>query len=201
MSEVLAIGGWRNNAELIRDVAQLGYLDGHVLDATFGEGNFWAAWSPKHLTTNDLHKNADLHANFTALPFADDTFDAVVFDPPYRMSGRRDRGSFDQRFGLVEYRDNRTILGDITSGAIECLRVTRRHLLVKCQDQVNGGRVRWQTDLVTQTVTDHGATKVDRFDFVPPSRRPQPAHRRQLTARRNHSTLLVFTKPCRKAAA
>lgn len=193
--EVLAIGQWRNNAELIADVAQLGYLDGIVLDATFGEGSFWKAWTPHELYTNDLYKPADSAHDYRAFPFSDALFDAVVFDPPYRMSGRRDRGEFDQRFGLTEYRGNDEILSDLVDGAVECYRVCRRYLLVKCQDQVNGGRVRWQTDLITSAVEGVGGRKIDRFDFTSRSVRPQPSGRRQLTARRNHSTLLVFAKP------
>ena len=32
---------WRNNSELIADVARLGYIEGTVLDVTYGLGNFW----------------------------------------------------------------------------------------------------------------------------------------------------------------
>jgi hypothetical protein len=191
--DVLAVGQWRTNAELMRDVARLGYLDGEVLDLTFGEGNFWGAHTPDLLVSNDRHEDADLGCDFTRLPMPDDWCDTVVFDPPYRMSGRRDRGEFDQRFGLAEYRSNTDILGDLEAGAVEGLRVCRRYLLVKCQDQVNGGRVRWQTDIVTRAVESRGGFKVDRFEFVTRPR-PQPEGRRQLTSRRNHSTLLVFAK-------
>jgi len=34
-------------------------------------------------------------------------------------------------------------------------------LMVKCQDQVEGGRVRWQTDLITEAVAKAGGRKVD----------------------------------------
>lgn len=194
MSEVVAIGKWRNNAELIADVARLGYLDGRVLDATYGEGKFWTEWQPESLTTNDIAKQADHHHDYKALPFTSGHFDAVVFDPPYRLSGRRDQGEFDHRYGLCEYRSNDDILADIVDGAIECFRVCSRHLLVKCQDQVNGSRMRWQTDLITGELERVGARKVDRFDLVMAAIRPQPAHRPQVTARRNHSTLLVFRR-------
>lgn len=39
-----------------------------------------------------------------------------------------------------------------------------------------------------------GGRKVDRFEYLKPFR-PQPAGRRQISARRNYSTLLVFGKP------
>ena len=199
MSDVRAVGQWRNNADLIADVARLGYLDGTVLDVTYGEGAFWRVYSPPGLITNDLHKANpnELHDDYRALSFEDNAVDAVVFDPPYRMSGRRDRDAFDARYGLEEYRGNDDILGDLIAGSLEGLRVSRSYLLVKCQDQVNGGRVRWQTDIVTRSVEDAGGHKVDRFDLVT-SPRGQPSDRRQRTARRNHSTLLVFTKERRR---
>lgn len=196
-SSVLAISDWRNNAELIADVSRLGYIDGEVLDATFGEGNFWTAHRPAMFVSNDRYKQADMPYDYTHFPMPDGWCDTVVFDPPYRMSGRRDRGEFDQRFGLCDYRSNDEILSDIEAGARECYRVSRRFLLVKCQDQVNGGRARWQTDLVTRAIEELGGRKVDRFDSVMPSLRSQPPGRRQLTARRNCSTLLVFKKPGR----
>lgn len=189
--DVLAVGTWRNNAALIADVARLGYLDGTVLDATHGEGTFWRDWQPAQLTTNDLHKPADLNADYRYLPFPARSFDAVVFDPPYKLSGTPALGTFDHRYGIEHPTSCADRLDDITAGAVECYRVARRHLLVKVQDQVAGGQVRWQTDLVTRAVEAHGGVKVDRFD-LPSTPRPQPGGRPQRTARRNASQLLVF---------
>ena len=36
MLEILSVGKWKNNAELIAEVATLGHLDGTVLDLTYG---------------------------------------------------------------------------------------------------------------------------------------------------------------------
>lgn len=190
-SEVMAAHQWRTNAALIVDVARLGYLDGTVLDVTYGEhGGFWKDWRPELLTTSDLHHPADRRWDYRSLPCADGEFDSVVFDPPYRMGGTPDR-SDDRRFGNEKYVGREARLEDIRAGAVECYRVARRFLLVKCMDAVEGGRVRWQTDIVTRAVESAGGVKVDRFEFLKPSR-PQPAGRQQRSARRNYSTLLVF---------
>lgn len=195
MSEILRADRWGTNARLMADVARLGYVVSPVLDATWGEGNFWCDYQPGDLTTNDRYKpNPSGNAwDFTALPLPDNAYATVVFDPPYRLSGRRDRGEFDQRFGLAEYRSNDEILADIVAGAVECYRVSGCWLLVKCQDQVNGGRMRWQTLMVANALIELGARLIDRFDFLT-SVRSQPSDRRQLTARSNYSTLLVFKK-------
>ena len=194
VSEVLAANRWGTNAALIVDVARLGYLDGSVLDVTYGEkGGFWKEWRPAGLVTSDLHHPADHAWDYRNLPCEDRAFDAVVFDPPYRLSGRRDQGEKDRRFGLCEYRSNDAICADLIAGAVECFRVAAKYLLVKCQNQVNGGRVRWQTDFIGDAVKGLGGRKVDEFVFLT-NPQPQPDGRQQLTARRNYSTLLVFAK-------
>jgi hypothetical protein len=196
MSEVLSVKAWQSNAELIRDAARLGYLDGTVLDVTYGEGAFWRCWAPERLVTSDLHKPADHRWDYRALPLRDGAFDAVVFDPPYKLNGTPANGAKDARYGTTGKTSRVEVLDDILAGAVECYRVTRTWLLVKCMDQVEGGKMRWQTDLVTRAVESLGGRKVDRFDLVVKPQ-PQPPSRRQLTARHNASQLLVFRKSSR----
>ena len=192
--EVLGIGAWPSNGHLIADVARLGYLDGTVLDATYGRGNFWREWEPGELVTVDIRTRSDVRADFLALPFRAESFDSVVYDPPYRLSGRRLQDDFDDRYGLQEYRNNPEILEFLSAGLLECWRCTKRYLLVKCQDQVSGSRVVWQTDIFTRLVEERSGRKVDRFEFVSASKNARPRPRSQEHARRNHSTLLVFRR-------
>lgn len=191
---VLATQAWPTNAELIADVAKLGYLDGTVLDATYGEGNFWTVFRPEQLATNDAFKPADTHYSYLDLfAFPKQWFDTVVFDPPYKLSGTPSLGEFDNRYGIAEYMPMQERLADIRMGARECFRVARKYLLVKCQDQVCAGKIRWQTNMVIDAIEGVGGELVDRFDFIY-TPRPQPNGRRQVHASRNTSTLLVFQK-------
>jgi hypothetical protein len=67
------------------------------------------------------------------------------------------------------------------------------HLLVKCQDQVNGGKKRWQTiEFANHGQTVLGMPLVDQFHLQ--SYRPQPNGTTQQHSRGNYSTLLVFRK-------
>lgn len=190
---------WGTNAKMIAEaVVPLGYIEGYVLDATYGpHGGFWRNYQPESLATNDLNAEAAMfHDDFRALRWARGEFDTVVFDPPYKLVGTPAMGDMDNRFGTEEEhaslnRDGK--LSMIRDGAIDCLRVTSKWLLVKVMDQVEGGRMRWQTDLVTDALCPLGARKVDRFDFLT-TPRPQPGDRGQKTARSNYSTLLVFLK-------
>lgn len=99
--DVLAAQRWQTNAHLLADAARLGYLDGRVLDATYGpHGGFWKVWRPDDLTTSDRYAAAHVAADFRVLPFRDQAFDAVVFDPPYKLSGTPALGQFDERYGI-----------------------------------------------------------------------------------------------------
>lgn len=56
-SEIMAIGQWRTNADMIADaVVPLGYLheDWVTLDPTYGYGKWWTRWKPRELVGSDL---------------------------------------------------------------------------------------------------------------------------------------------------
>lgn len=62
----------------------------------------------------------DMLASFTALPFADDTFSLVVFDPPHSFNGT---GNMSKAYGTLApgWRE------EITRGFAECFRVLKPH--------------------------------------------------------------------------
>lgn len=197
MTEVLAYDVTRrNNARLMVDCRQLGYLsnDEVILDVTYGLGAFWNEWRPARLTGHDLiATNApDGPMDFTALDYSDRTADVVVFDPPYKLNGTSAHPS-DDRYGVGgEYSSVKDRLDLIRRGLAECARVARRRVLVKCQDQVNAGRIVWQTHMVVVEMAGHGWRLEDRLEVH--GYRPQPAGRSQQHARRTSSSLLVFER-------
>ena len=183
---------WPTNAHMVADCVRLGYLRSNmkILDPTYGLGNFWTIWHPPLLGWHDIALDG---VDFRSLPEADESYDAVVFDPPYKMNGTP-TDWVDGRYGVGVSTRWQDRLKLIMHGVEECIRVVKKggYLLVKCQDQVVSGKVVWQTDMVTNIAMAEGMTKVDRLDFMT-NPRPQP-HRRQLHARRNYSTLLIFKK-------
>ena len=200
---VMARGDWNTNAEMLVDVARLGYLPAEddesklVLDPTYGLGRWWTLYRPKNLAYSDANP-ARSHmgdaADFRQLPWPNCTFDTVAFDPPYKLNGTPTEDGMDWAYGVDERASWQSRHQLIRDGITECLRVTKRrgYLLVKCQDQVCSGQVRWQTIEFTNHAGEHGAKLVDSFLF--PGYREQPPGRRQVHARRNYSTLLVFRK-------
>jgi len=158
-------GGWTDNAGLIAAVARLHYLDGRVLDATYGLGAFWRDFQPDDLWTNDLYvEGCDSAHDYRKFP-ADWSrqFDAVVFDPDYKLNGTPAMGEFDDRYGIAKPVTREQRMDSILDGAAECFRVARRFLLVKCMDQVESGRQWWQGDLITGRVAMEGGRKVEEF--------------------------------------
>lgn len=188
-----AVHRWATNAELIYDAYQLGYVSGRVLDATPGErGLWWDRFEP-----GEIELTLNPGWDFTALPFGAETFDTVAYDPPYKFNGNpHGLPDLSRRYGVdvpTRWQDRMKLILD---GAKGCARIVKvgGHLLVKCQDQVVSGKMRWQTDEITRLLETRGMRKVDRFDLIGHSI-PQPMKgRRQRHAHGRGSTLLVFRR-------
>jgi hypothetical protein len=195
--EVLAIDARHTtNGERVADLARLGYLPEPVLDPTYGYGSMWTHHLPEHFVYGDLDPDKTGPwgpLDFTALPFRDDEFASVLYDPPYRFAGTptdTDEGGHDDLYGTHVYRTKAEQLTLILDGAVECARVAREVLIVKCQSQVVANSVTWQPYIVAQHLDALGWKLKDSLMLL--SYRPQPAGRRQVNARRNYSEFLVF---------
>lgn len=188
----------RYNGPLIAAAADLWIEpDDLVVDVTYGKGNFWTIYRPLNLVAHDLFVGDGV--DFRALPEADGSVDVVAFDPPYIAQGGRDTSTtpdFLDRFGL---RDVPKTVGEletyIADGLTEAARVLRGggRLLVKCMDYVNGGRLVLGRHHVVTTCLALDLEQVDEFIHLS-GLGPQPAGRRQLHSRREHSFLCVFRK-------
>lgn len=194
MGDVMRAFKWSSNAEMIEDVAKLGYLDGRVLDVTYGEGVFWKRWKPKKLVACDVVEELSpigKSVDFRALPWRARSFDTVVIDGPYKLNGTP--SAPDARYGVqlpARWQERHAL---IKNGMGQCARVSRKYVLVKCMDQVSRNKMRWQTHEFTDYGEILGLDLVDRFDMLTDPR-PQDARRPQRHARSNYSTLLVFSK-------
>lgn len=203
---VLAATPWPRNADLVVDVHRLGYLldEDHVLDPTYGRGVWWQKWRPLRLTTHDIMLDG---VDFRDLPYDDNTFDAIAYDPPYVCVGGRNTttmADFQNRYGIdVAPKTPSLLQALINDGLTEMHRVVKPRktyrrggvVLVKCQDYVANGKV-WHGTYHTMThALSLGFTVIDRLERIQHNPRPQPmSNRTQQHARRNLSTLFVLRK-------
>lgn len=201
MTAFAIMGG--TNADMIVACNQLGYIHESdlTLDVTFGQGRWWSKWRPGQLVTNDINRYtlADLHYDFQHLPPEwTDTFDVVAYDPPYKLNGTGGSHPSDKGYGVD---GTYTSIADkhelIMAGVRQCARVVKPGgvLLIKCQDQVSSGKVRWQTFMIYEYLTPHVHRPCELIDLLHlEGYRAQPEGRRQVHARRNYSTLMVFKR-------
>ena len=112
----------------------------HILDVTCGSRSIWfdkkhpaAVYTDKRqefdtkiwksgdgLSERTLTVDPDIIADFTDLPFDDNSFELVVFDPPHLMRGG-DTGWIIKKYGRLD-ENWQQMLHD---GFIECMRVLR----------------------------------------------------------------------------
>lgn len=183
---VLAASRWKSNAELIEQVARLGYITATdlTLDPTHGRGVWWKTWRPKRLVCHDKYKGPACDGvDFRELPHPDDYFDVVAYDPPYAAHGGRDTSTlvdFNDRYGRRDVpMSAEGVQQLINDGLREVQRVVRKggRVLCKCQDYVWSGAL-WEGTTLTRNfaVDELGFEVLDRFEHVT-TPRPQPGGR------------------------
>lgn len=193
----MAIDKYATNADLIGACFELGYLreEWRTIEPTYSLGTFWKSRRPDDLFASDLDpakSPCGVGVNATDLPFPDRSFDCVVIDGPYKLNGTPTE-TIDGRYGVDKVASRTDRMGLLAAMLAEGARVLGDgYLLFKCQDQVNGGKVRWQTFEFTTLAKTLGLGLVDRLDIL--SYRPQPNGTRQVTARRNSSSMLIFKR-------
>lgn len=185
---------WPSNAELIADVAALGYLDARqvVIDATYGFGVWWKKWCPSELIKHDLRHD---HVDSRKLPEPDDFADALALDLPYVATGSRTKTTikeFYDRYGLTEApRTPAQVQALINDSMAEAGRVLKPYrkgtatrptqgiLLVKCMSYTSGGKLWPGTHKTWEHAMKLGFRLIDEFQMVgepnmQPGDKPKP---------------------------
>jgi DNA modification methylase len=204
------------NAEIFPKILELHVPKGTVVaDVTWGNGVFWQNVQKNHyqLLATDIANGTDCRQ----LPYANESIDCLVLDPPYmegfyRKSDEHKAASGTHSAFAEAYSNGDEINGDsenegtkkwhaavtdmyFKSGK-EALRVLRKNgiLIVKCQDEVSAGK-QWLTHVeIINRYEELGFYTKDLFVVV---RNNRPSVSRLITqkhARKNHSYFLVFVK-------
>jgi len=137
------------------------------------------------------------------MDYEDQTFDAVVLDPPYVSVGGRSTSGINGMHAAYGMDGApltpQGVQDDINAGLVECFRVVKKGgiVLVKCQSYVTSGKLWPGTFLTWEFAGKCGFQLVDHLVHVA-GPRPQPEGRGpQKHARRNSSDLLVLRRPKR----
>jgi hypothetical protein len=187
------------NADLMEAVAPF-YLTGSVCDLTYGEGKWWTRYQPEPFVAHDKFKLDGV--DFTDLPEADNTYDAVCFDPPYVESGGASRtlSVFQHRYGIGNARidGGNKGLGDLVGrGLAEAVRVSRCWVLVKCMEYTQGSGLTGFKDMPHEITTGALALGCVKHDQIVHHAGSGPGGHNIFDpkrARRHHSYLIVFRK-------
>ncbi|HID54776.1 MAG TPA: site-specific DNA-methyltransferase [Anaerolineae bacterium] len=207
------VGG---NADIFPKILALHVQPGSVVaDVTYGKGVFWQNVPPGQyiVKATDIADGTDCRR----LPYADESIDCVVLDPPYMEGFYRKKSS--QKAGSGSHTSFRSAYanGDEVNGQTrktgtakwhaavtdmyfragrEAQRVLKKKgvLIVKCQDEVSGGK-QWLTHVeIINAYEKYGFYTKDLFVVVRKNRPGVSRLKKQVHARKNHSYFLVFVK-------
>lgn len=209
------------NDGLFPHVARLHIPKGSlVADVTYGKGVFWKSVDLRDYklfksdikisrvnkkTLNETENNS-LIADCCFLPYPNNKFDAVVFDPPYMHTPGGSAHTNHQNY--EEYYGNNTPLGSTGAkyhdavlelyffAAKEAFRVIKDGgiYIVKCQDEVCANQQRLTHVEIINEITQYGFVTDDLFVLVRNSKPGVSRMLNQYHARKNHSYFLVFRK-------
>ncbi len=176
-----------SSAFAVEALLQLTGVSGPVLDTTFGSGTFWAK-STRDVVGCDVNpkRAKDVCCSFLQLPFIDNAFDAVVYDPPFHPNAK---SAEVERYSYLG--NSRHELESLfRAGCRESFRVARKFLIVKCQDFVNGSRVMWMPLWAIEEL----GNPWDWMVVWRPNKRVSGSWRTVRSLYRNHADWLVFSK-------
>ncbi len=200
------------NAEVFPSVLSLYVPPGSkIADITYGKGVFWknVKLEQYELMKSDVKQGIDCRA----LPYKDQTFDCVVFDPPYMHTpggtaheGHQNYESYYKNNGTGNGTDKKyheAVLALYFLGSKEAWRVLKSGgiLIVKCQDEVCACKQRLTHVEIINYLTETMFLVEDLFVLMRTNKPGVSRVLRQRHARKNHSYFLVFRKKNVKSPA
>jgi len=203
-----------------------------IAEVTYGKGVFWKKVKLEDyqirfsdLKTKDLPDYVQGGVDSRKLPYEENTFDAVVFDPPYMHTPGGTAHNGHQNFenyyqnnaeqdAQIQQEINRDYNGtppkyhDLVldlyyRSAREAFRVLKNKgiYIVKCQDEVCANKQRLTHIEITVELAKYGFICEDMFIVVRKNKPGVSRIKNQYHARKNHSYFMVYRKVVPKAKA
>jgi DNA modification methylase len=210
-SDVIMSASIAGNAEIFPQILALHVPVGSkIADVTYGGGVFWRNVDFKNyeLVASDIANGIDCRN----LPYENNSFDALVLDPPY-MEGLL-RNNISHKAGSSNYSAFREYYsnGDETNkdgprwhkavtdlyfkAGVEAFRVLKDNgvLIIKCQDEVSANRQCLTHVEIINYYQELGFYTKDLFVVVRQNKASIARLIKQVHARKNHSYFLIFIK-------
>ena len=173
-----------------------------VADITYGRGVFWKNVKKEDY---DFHPS-DIKTGIDCrnLPYDDESFDCIVFDPPYMHTPGGTAHSNHQNY--EQYYQNNAISSDkkyheavldlYFKASKEAARVLKNKgvFIVKCQDEVCANKQRLTHVEIINELTNFDFVCEDLFVITRKNKPGVSRVKTQKHARKNHSDFLVFIK-------
>ena len=166
-----------------------------ILDATYGSGRFWkgTTWRVEGL---DILPTGSIRANNQMIPFKDEVFGVVVFDPPH-MAERHIGKDYGGLMGLYQSAHERNSSVPLfTPFLLEAARVLFHGgiLLAKITDNVHRGVQQWEHIAFISAVRDVGLIPCDLIIKVRKGPMMDPKWKNQYHVRKRHCFWVVARK-------
>jgi hypothetical protein len=172
-----------------------------ILDATINEGRFWRGTTRNIIGLDiEIGFKPTVNGSNLEMPFADESFDVVIYDPPHIPNQGQDKEKdFNTRFGLVQKSPkengyNFSHLYPVFSK--EAYRVLRPQgiLLVKIADYVHNHRMQWAHFELMKSAAEAGFCPCDMIVKIRKGPIVDPRWKVAHHARRQHVFWIVFRK-------
>ena len=145
--------------------------DPKILDCTYNKGKMWKGLdlNPCRMDINSAF-DLDVIGSFTAMPFEENSFDVIVFDPPHLPTNAASKNSskmWEKSYGITDEkgvgRDGDNVVGMFEPFLLEAKRVLKTDgiILAKIADLVHNHRYQWQQVEFIKDVQKNGMTACD----------------------------------------
>jgi hypothetical protein len=209
-SDVILSAHVGSNADIFPQILALHVPEGsRIADVTYGSGVFWrhVDLSKYELLATDISSGVDCRA----LPYEDNSLDAVVLDPPYmegffrREAGHKAGGGTHSAFRKYYSNGDEIPAGAKWHAAVtdlyfkagaEAYRALKDNgiLIAKCQDEVSANRQCLTHVEIINEYEKAGFYTKDLFVLMRANKPGVSRLKKQVHARKNHSYFLVFVK-------
>ena len=201
-----------NNSDIFPKVLQLHVTKGaKIADVTYGKGVFWKNidMSQYDFSPSDIADGIDCRN----LPYKDNSFDAIVFDPPYMegfyrkgnttKAGDGTHNTFREHYSNGDEipqpnggKWHEAVFEIYNEGGKEAHRVLKDGgiFIVKCQDEVSANKQNLTHVEIINAYATTGFFCKDLFIVIRPNKPGMSRVINQVHARKNHSYFLVFVK-------